>query len=412
MSRLPFHLAYGRRGCFEFELNSRQLLASLLPPEGLEDVAAAVESALASPLGAPPLRQFTVPGDRVVVVLDRDTPRASELIGGVWGALSEAGVEPTGVTILQPAALTGGRPPDPRSHLPAEVREGVGWRLHDALDESACGYLASTAGGERIYLSRDLLDADLIICVGAVGFDDALGCRGTLSSVYPGLSTADTMRKTLGGGFAELAPDSPRSLRELTDEVGWLLGVPFAVQVVPAVRGGVAAVFAGAAEDAFSAGRQALTEHWQLDLEGRAEFVVVAVDTDAGGHGWPQVAAALDTARRLVARDGRILVLSELAHPPTEAIQIIRDAHTPREALRPIRERTHPDRRDAYRLAQALDRANVYLLSELPDDLVEDLFMVPLASPQEARRLLQGTEACIVVGSAQHAYVHHRGEER
>jgi nickel-dependent lactate racemase len=191
------------------------------------------------------------------------------------------------------------------------------------------------------------------------------------------------------------------------DEIGWLLGVQFVLQVVPSGEGGVAEVIAGMSEQVLSAGKQRLAEHWRVDVQGQAELVVAAVDADAGGHGWKQVAAALDAARRIVARDGRILLLTELADAPTEGIEMIRDARTPREALRPVRELAKADRTEALQLATALDRANVYLLSKLPDDLVEDLFMVPVASVDEARKVMEGAEECVVIGSAQHVFVRH-----
>src|SRR5690606_23155894 len=101
----------------------------------------------------------------------------------------------------------------------------------------------------------------------------------------------------------------------------------------------------------------------------------------------------------------------ELAEQPSTGIEMIRDARTPHEALKPVRERAEADRETALRVAQALDRANVYLLSRLPDDLVEDLFMVPVTSVEEARRVLEGNEECAVIGSAQHAFVRYSQDE-
>jgi nickel-dependent lactate racemase len=250
-----------------------------------------------------------------------------------------------------------------------------------------------------------------VLCVGPISFDATLGYRGTQSALYPGLSNAETIRKTLGAAHSEVEPDDPRPLRELADEVGWLLGVQFVLQVIPAAGGGIAAVIAGLSEPVLAEGKRRLAEAWRADVGARPELVVASVDADAGGHGWSQVAAALDTARRIVARDGRILLLTELAEEPSAGIEMIRDARTPREALKPVRERAQADREEALQVAQALDRANVYLLSKLPDNVVEDLFMVPVADVEEARRVIAGTEECAVVGSAQHAYVRYTKED-
>lgn len=406
-----FQLPYGRDRHFECGIEGDLLVGAIRPPAGLDDVAAATERAVEQPLDYPPLRQTLVAGDQVVIVLDRQTPAAPQLLAGIWNVLADSRVQPQDVHIVQPAELRGRPASDPRDALPPGVREQVSWRIHDPLDPSACGYLATTTGGERVYLPRDLIAADVVLCVGAIEFDESLGYRGTLSAVYPGLSTAEALRKAAGAGHAELQPDNPRPLRELADEVGWLLGVQFVIQVVPAAEGGVAEVLAGLTESVLARGKARLRELWQIDIAERAELVIASVDADAGGHGWPQVAAALDTARRIVARDGRILLLTELADPPTKGINLIRDAHTPHEALKPVREQADVDRLEALQLAQALDRANVYLMSQLEDDLVEELFMVPVANVTEALRVIDGSERCAVIGSAQHAFVRRLGDD-
>jgi hypothetical protein len=44
--------------------------------------------------------------------------------------------------------------------------------------------------------------------------------------------------------------------------------------------------------------------------------------------------------------------------------------------------------------------ADVYLLSALADDLVEDLGMIPLSRPAEALRLAAASDSCLVVSQA------------
>ncbi len=401
-----FSLQFGRSGRFDFQVEPSRLLTFRRPPKPIEDVSAAVAAAVASPLDFPPLAQAVVPGDRVLIALDRDTPEAARVVASLWSVLEQAGVRAADVLILHPADLRRGRPADPRASLPASVQSEMGWKLHHP-EEDQVGYLATTAGGDRIYLGRDLLDADLVLCVGAIEFDSALGYRGTQSVLYPGMSNLEALRKLAGAAHEELQPDDPRPIRELADEVGWLLGVQFALQVIPSEGAGISAALAGLAEPVFQAGKSLLAEQWRIDVPQRPELVIAAVDQDAGGHSWRQVAAALETARRIVARDGRILLLTELEDEPTPGIELIRDARTPREAIKPIRQLAREDRIEALQIAQALDRANVFLLSRLADDLVEDLFMVPLSNLTEAARVVEGTEACAVLGSAQHVFVQH-----
>lgn len=62
-----------------------------------------------------------------------------------------------------------------RSRFPEEDKAKVQWRIHDATNAKGLAYLSSTVGGERIYLARELIDADLVLTVGPIEFDPVAG---------------------------------------------------------------------------------------------------------------------------------------------------------------------------------------------------------------------------------------------
>jgi hypothetical protein len=201
-----------------------------------------------------------------------------------------------------------------------------------------------------------------------------------------------------------LRPEDDRLLREMIDEIAWLLGVQFTIQAIAAAGTEASTVLAGAADAVLRRGKQLLGEQWQLELEFRPEIVVAAVDFDAAGHGWQQVGHALAMARNLVAQGGKIIILSELADQPGCGLETIRNSESPRDALKPLRLEAPSDLLTATELAHATDWATVYLLSRLEGDLLEELFLVPLESEREVQRLLSGEEKCAFVGSAQHTH--------
>src|SRR5690606_348627 len=103
----------------------------------------------------------------------------------------------------------------------------------------------------------------------------------------------EAVKRAHGQGHTELGSDDERPLRQMVDEVGWLLGTPFTIQVVPSSGGGLSEVLTGAIDSVYRRGRSLLVDHWLIRLPERVDTVVVAVDEDAGGHGWNQVATAL-----------------------------------------------------------------------------------------------------------------------
>lgn len=400
-------LSYGQQSRFEVALPQDRIVAFCPAPEPLTDLAAQLQSVLEEPLEFPPLSRAVVFGDKVVLALDRHTPQAATLIAGVFQVLISQGVEPADILILQPTALAGPKVTDPRTLLPEEFRTVVQWRVHDATDSKQQAYLATTAGGERIYLDRDVVHADFVLSIGQIGFDPVLGYRGTNTVLYPGLSSTSAVQKSRGFGHQELTPEDDRPLRQLVVEIGWLLGTQFSIQVLPARGNGVSAVLAGLEQSVWKRGCELLAAQREIQLAKRAETVVISVDADAAGHGWEQIGSALATARSLVARGGKVVILSELngqCSDLSDGMQMVRDCRSPREALKPLRDQVPPDFLTATQLAQTADWAKIYLLSHLDSTLVEDLFMVPLGNEREVAKLLAGAHDCAVIEGAQHTH--------
>ena len=400
-------LNYGQQGRFECQVPQERLVGFYPAPEPVADLQAELRHALEEPLEFPPLSRAVVPGDHVVLALDRHTPQAATLVAAVYEILAAQGVSPADILILQPTALAGPKVTDPRTSLPEAVRDVVQWRVHDATDSQQQAYLATTANGERIYLDRDVVHADFVMSIGQIGFDPVLGYRGTNTVLYPGLSSTSAVQKARGFGHQELTPEDERPLRQMVDEIGWLLGIQFSLQVLPSRGNGVSAVLAGFEQSVWQRGRELLAAQREIQLAERAEIVVISIDADAAGHGWEQVGAALATARSLVMRGGKVVILSELngsCSDLSDGMRMVRDCRSPREALKPLRDHVPPDFLPATQLAQMADWAKIYLLSRLDSALVEDLFMIPLDNEREVSRLLAGNAPCAVIEGAQHTH--------
>ncbi len=176
----------------EIELREEQLVGAWNGPVGDDGaaVAAAVRSALENPREFPPLRQMVVPGDRVAIALDASIGGAEQVLEALLSVLQGAGIEDGSVTVLLPApgtfAIEGRLPP------------GAVPIVHDSTDRTAIAYLATTKQGRRVYLSRHLTDADVVIPVGRLGYDPILGYRGPWSVLFPGMSDADTISSHRG----------------------------------------------------------------------------------------------------------------------------------------------------------------------------------------------------------------------
>lgn len=401
----PVILQYGQQGVLTLPVGVSAQWQVLSGPAAVADAPWAIRQALQHPLEFPPFQRSVVPGDQIVIVLDRQTPCGELLIAELWTALQQVGVMPGDVLILQPTTIGGLPLVDPRELLPEGVRSQIRWETHDATDPEQLAYLANTLSGERIYLNRAVVLADLVLTVGEVAFDPILGFRGTCSSLYPGLSSAEAIKKSRGFGHQELSPQEERPLRQIQEEVSWLLGAQFSLQVLAGPGNTIAQVWAGLEQEVYRTAQARLNASRSLRISERVELVVLAVESDAAGQGWQQFGAALASARNIVQKGGKIVLLTEFEQTReslSEGLEIVRRATTPREALRPLRDHVPVDFLAASYLAQAADWAEVYFLGAIPSDLAEELFLHILASPKEAQRLIEQSESVVILAGAQH----------
>ena len=387
-----YSVAYGLGQIVEFTANVDQVVWQHYAPTAVNDLRATIRESLEAPIDFPALSQAVIPDDRIAIAAEADTPGLSVIISEIWSILSEQGIQAEHITIVQAPGSE-----DPRGDLPDDVREKVGWQLHTPDDKNSLSYLASTTGGDRVKLARTLTDAEVVLSVGRIGFDPVLGYRGTNSAFYPALSDADAVVRARGQGHSELQPDDSRPLRQMVDEVGWLLGTQFTIQTTPASNGGVSSVMAGAFEPVLRRGKEFVSRELLVTPDERPELVVVSVTNDAGGHGWNQIGAAIATAGRIVARDGKILVLSDVNEPCGQGMEMLRQVESAADAIKPLRLETPLDLIPATQIATTVQRASVYLLSKLSGNLADELFMFSLSEPTEAVRLIEQTEGTVAI---------------
>jgi nickel-dependent lactate racemase len=368
------------------------------------DIDRLIEEAVERPVEYPPLRQAVVPGDHVVIALDPAIPEPGRTLEATLHVLERAGVERDSVTALVPGGTKGLAPDD----LPSGIRQIV----HDPADRKHLAYLATTQQGRRVYLNRELTDADFVLPIGRMTYDPVLGYGGPWGIVYPGLSDEETMGAFRGTGIDALpSRNHPNAPLTESAEVSWLLGCQFQLAIVPSVDG-VGEVIAGLTTAVRDHGAAVLDDTWSFEAEARAELVVVGV---GGGPraSIDDLARALASASRLVQRGGKIVALSRAVGTLGPSLQRLCKAGDPKQAVAALRGHENDADWIAARLiAGATAWADVYALSALGTDVVEDLGMVALERPAEARRLVASSGSCVVVSHAEMTRCQVAGEDR
>jgi nickel-dependent lactate racemase len=397
---------FGKDSELLVDLDPDQLVAhGGRPVTRVDSISAKVHEILENPLDYPPLVDWVVPGDRAAIVIDPSVPSAAQLVVGVMTYLTSIDRQPAHISIVLPEhgdkirdeiqQMLASSPNLPVSpDLPgSQDAPELEFVLHDAEDQDQLSFLMANQQGEAVYLNRTLTDADLVIPILLTRLERSLGYRGGFSGIFPTYSDSAS-RKRLAEAFSE-SQRYRAGHRGETNEVGFSLGLQFLVQVVPGNRGEVLDVLAGEAKTVQQAAYQLAEQQWSVSTEYRADIVIASLG--GANQDWDALARLLFQVESFGEDEAVIVLCTEIASAPGRAIHCLRElAVDPDATLREIRSQNSDDMLAAILLGQLMEAHQVFLLSGLDPDLVEDLGLGVLSDSQDLSRLCRGRTVTII----------------
>ena len=251
-------LRYGAKGLIELDLAPEHLVADWSGPQGqpIDDPSAAVAAALTDPLEFPPLAQATAPGDRIAIAVGESVPQADAVIAGVVHELTRGFATAADIAIVHPRGMK-----PPIEHLSDADREAITLVVHAPEDREQLAYLAAAQDGEPIYVNRTLVDADIVVPVGAFRAPATLAYYGVHGGLFPAFADEETQRRFRA--YRNNADENQRSQRRAeAEEAAWVLGILFTVQVIPGERDEILGVLAGHSVAVEREGEERVAEAW------------------------------------------------------------------------------------------------------------------------------------------------------
>ncbi|MCA9267041.1 MAG: nickel-dependent lactate racemase [Planctomycetales bacterium] len=204
---MKFHLAYGRTG-LDVDLPAEPIVRTLAYQNAapLADPQAALQAALAAPIGAAPLAELARGRrDACILICDitRPVPNAT-ILGAVLETIEAAGVPRDKITILVATGLH-------RPNEGEELRELVGERIYadyrienhngQRLDQHT--YLGDSPRGVPIWIDSRYASADLKIATGLIEPHFMAGFSGGRKLICPGVAALETIKVWHGPNFIE-----------------------------------------------------------------------------------------------------------------------------------------------------------------------------------------------------------------
>lgn len=249
-----------------------------------DDVDASLEEALAAPVGTSSLRDLA--GQRIVIAVDdisRPTP-VWRWFGALLRYLQSRGARREDLRVI--FALGVHRPmsaEEASAKLGAGNLQGLAWENHNCRNEELNPLIGTTARGTPVRLNRRLIEADLILCVGAIEPHPLLGFGGGLKMLLPGLASEETIATNHMQGVSSRrynyvgVEESPMRL-DLEEAAGMLSAPIFVINALMNVNLEVSSFVCGDPVAAHREGVRALTKAASCRLDEAADVVITVSD--------------------------------------------------------------------------------------------------------------------------------------
>jgi len=389
------------------DIPDKNYMGTLSPKDikEIEDPINEVRRALANPIGSKKLKKLVSPKDKIVILVsDISRPCPSYiLLPPILEELKETGVNKDQITIVFGLGVH-------RKHTEEEKKRLVGEEVYNQIkcidhDIDNCVKIGITKRGNEVSIFKEVLKADFIIATGNLEFHYFAGYSGGAKAVAPGVCG----RKTIANNHkyfldfgAKAGKIEGNPIREEIEEIGEMVGINFMVNAVLNSHKKVVRVVAGDVTKAHREGAEYINNMFGVKIDHLADIVI------ASPGGYPkdidlyQTHKAMENAKLAVKEGGIIIVAGECRDGLGEGkfAEALNGKLSPQELIEELKNNFILGRHKASRIANINLNTEIYLVSNLTDEIKKNLFIKSFDSLEEAFSQaikVQGEKAKVLV---------------
>ena len=380
-------LKYGK-GHFQVEVPDKNYAGTLLPNEmaGAKDEQAEIARALANPIGSKPLREKLKQGMKVVVIIsDVTRPCPSyKFLPLLLDEINAGGVPDADITVIVALGTHRKTSEDEKKAL-----LGAAYGRVRCIDDNPadCKTIGTSTFGHRIDIFREVAEADAVVCTGNTEYHYFAGYSGGAKAILPGCASLETIRvnhEMMTSPKAETGRlDSP--IREEIDQVPGMIKVDFLLDVVLNSKKEIVTAVAGDVMKAHREGVRLVDRMYRVNVP-KADIVLVS----AGGYpkdiNMYQAQKAMDNAKHVVKEGGAMVLVAQCTEClGNDVFACWVDEATSIEAQAGrMDEHFELGGHKASVIAKTAMKCDIYLVSDIPDETVRKMFLIPAKTPEEA----------------------------
>ncbi len=403
---MEFQIKY-YKNLVSFHIPDENVLEEINPNEVpfVESETGEVKRALENPFDTPKLRDIVKPGEKIVIVTsDVTRPVPSKIIlPCLIEELEKAGVKDEDVTVVFGLGSHRAQTDEERRNL---VGEDVYKRIRCIdSDPTDCVHLGVCKNGTPVDIFRVVAEADRRILVGNVEYHYFAGYSGGMKAIMPGVSSKEAIQANhknmiLPGAFAGNLKNNP--VRDDIEEVARFITADFILNVALNDHKEIAFAAAGHPVTAHRKACEFLDKIYKKKVKEPADIVVVSTGGYPKDINLYQAQKSIDNVKHIVKKGGILVVSASCREGYGSEVfkKWIEEYHTPEERIENIREHFELGGHKSAALGLVQENADIYLVTDMDDEMVKKANMTPFHDLQEAvdqALLKMGKEATVYV---------------
>lgn len=367
-------------------------LVGILAPNAIEVSCRgeqAVIDSLQAPIGVRRLSRIVVPGQKVVIItsdVTRPVP-SYKIIPAILAELEHAGVEDKDITVVFALGSH-------RRQTEDEMRGLVGDAVFKRVrcidgDPDDFVHMGVTTLGTPVDITRIVAETDFRIGVGNIEYHYFAGYSGGAKAIMPGVSTraaiqSNHSRMVLPEAAAGRLAGNP--VRMDIEEALKFCALDFIVNVVLDERKEIIHAVSGHFVEAHRSGCRFLDSLYRKEIAARADIVIASQGGAPKDLNLYQTQKALDNAKHAVKDGGVIILVGSCREGLGEEVfeDWMLHSASPGAMIERIQTDFQLGGHKAAAIALVLEKADIYMVSEMEPDFVRSIFLRPFSTVQSA----------------------------
>jgi nickel-dependent lactate racemase len=367
-----------------------------------------IANALQNPIGTETLREIIAKKsarNAVIVVNDITRPTPYNLIlPPLLQEIEMGGIGPENISLIVATGIH-------RHHTPADNRAVFGYdicskyRIENHNCDDKLLSLGALSNGLDLIINRKAAQADLLITTGVVSLHYFAGYSGGRKSILPGIAARQVIEanhKMMNDERAKLGNYEDNPVSDLMIEAARKAKVDFILNVVTQSKQDIAFCVAGDVEEAWLEAVKYCEKMNVVKIKEAADIVIASCGGFPKDINMYQAQKSLDAAVLAVKTGGTIILVAECREGLGEETfqEWIENSNCPQDIIDRFHTHFELGGHKAFAICRILDKADILLLSELPEKSVRDMFMTPVQSlikALEIGRLKHGQDAKIII---------------